>query len=456
MPNAREVAYISLERCEKHQKYSNLEIDAAIEKYKLTNADKSLFVSLVYGVIERKLTLDFIISVLASKPLCELDLQVLIPIRLALYQIIFMDKIPKSAAVNESVKLSLKTSHCFASFTNAVLRSFLRECDDTKNIQSILNAKKFTEKFKSLDKYDKLSVIYSYPKWLCEKLCTSYGEENAVGIMNAQNGKGSLTLRVNTLKTSVDKLLSKLTQRGIKANKSVLSPFGINLESTPISEISDILKTGEAFVQDEASQLAAKALGANMGDTVIDACACPGGKSFSVAILMQNNGKIISCDIHKSKLSLIKTGAQRLGIDIITTLEANSSQPKEALADYLIKGVDRVLCDVPCSGLGVIAKKPEIRYKNKEDIDKLPDVQLKILENCSKYVKPSGKLVYSTCTINPDENENNIQRFLKLHNEFKPVDFDFGKIQSQDGMITLFPHIHNTDGFFISVLEKVK
>lgn len=454
MQNARECALISLEKCEKHQKYSNLEIDAAIDKYKLAGAEKGLYVSLVYGVIERRITLDFFISILSSKPIEKLDLRVLTALRLGLYQLIFMDKIPESAAVNESVKLANKISRTFGGFVNAVLRNFLRECGNisVRSLDEILKSGKFAENFEKLESYGKISVTHSYPVWLVKKLCLSYGEETALGIMTAQNSSGEFTLRVNTLKTSRETLIDKLIKRNIKSRPTIISPFGINIYNAPISEISDILESGEAFVQDEASQIAVSALAPKSGETLIDACACPGGKSFSSAILMNNEGKILSCDLHKSKLSLIEKGAERLGISIINVLEADSSKPKEEILN--LGGADILICDVPCSGLGVIAKKPEIRYKDPRDIERLPDIQLKILENTSKYLKSGGKLLYSTCTLNPDENENNVGRFLNAHPDFKASNFKVGDKTYKNGMITLFPHIHNTDGFFISVLIK--
>lgn len=456
--NARDVAFLSLEKCEKQQKYSNLEVDAAIDKFKLEGAEKGLYVNLVYGVIERKITLDFLLSAISTRPVCELDSRILTPLRMGLYQLVFMDKIPVNACVDESVKLAKRTSRGFGGFVNAVLRSFIRECGDAdyKNLEVILNTGKFKAKYNKLGKYEKMSVLYSYPVWLCRKFTEDYSEEDAARIMTSQNGATSITLRVNTHKTNRNDLIDELSHRGIDAHPTKHSPWGIDVIGAPISKISDIIEAGDAFVQDEASQLAILALGAGSGETLIDCCACPGGKSFSSAIMMKNKGKVISCDLHKSKLSLIEKGAERLGLDIINVIEADSSKPCDALIEYRTNGADRVLCDVPCSGLGVIAKKPEVRYKNEEDIKRLPDIQYKILENCSGYVKPGGTLVYSTCTINPDENENNVAKFLKEHSEFEACDFEFDDIKSKCGMLTLLPHLHHTDGFFISVMKRIK
>ncbi|MBE6605521.1 MAG: 16S rRNA (cytosine(967)-C(5))-methyltransferase RsmB [Ruminococcaceae bacterium] len=462
MHSAREIAYLSLERCEKQKKYSNLEIDATTKKYSLKGAEKGLYVSLVYGVIERRLTLDFIISSLSIRPVDKLDRAVIIPLRLGFYQLMFMDKIPDSAAVDESVKLSVSHANKgLGGFVNAILRSFLRATSgkNIKNLSEILDCEPFKSKLDLLGKYERMSVLYSYPKWLCEHFAVSYSDTEAEKIMSAQNENRSTSFRVNTIKADRDSVLTIINERGINAKKTSFSPFGIICDGGAVSELSDLFESGKIFVQDEASQLASIILGALPDEKIIDCCACPGGKSFSSAILMENRGEIISCDLHQSKLSLIERGAARLGIGIIKTKEADSSKFDEELAGINGCGADRVLCDVPCSGLGVISKKPEVRYKDPSDIERLPEIQRKILYNCSKYVKPGGVLVYSTCTLNPDENENNVKKFLSDNPDFEPCEFSLVSengqtIESKQGFLTLFTHIHNTDGFFIAKMKR--
>ena len=460
MFGAREAAFLSLERCEKQKKYSSLEIDAMIKKHSLEGAEKNLYVSLVYGVTERLLTLDFIIGALSSRDIDKTDPSVLIPLRLGLYQIIFMDKIPQSAAVDTSVELTKKFSNrAAANYTNAILRSFLRATGGACGLCDVLVAEPFASKLDSLGEFERTSVNYSFPAWLCRHFTENYGRDNAPLILSALNGKGRLTLRVNTLKISRGELIEKLASRGVDARKTEFSPFGVDILGSSAAALSDLIDAGEFFVQDEASQIAACALDARPDDKVIDTCACPGGKSFSSAILMENRGKIISCDLHKSKLSLIDRGAERLGIDVIETVEADSSKESGYIREAFPEGANKVLCDVPCSGLGVIAKKPEIRYKSKEDIIRLPDIQLKILKNCASYVKRGGVLVYSTCTLNPDENENNVRKFLEEFPEFSPYDFELcsesgDTVKSTGGMLTLFPHINKTDGFFIAKMIR--
>ena len=460
MTDAREAAFYSLERCEKQKKYSSIEIDSAIKKFSLEGAEKNLYVSLVYGVTERLLTLDFIINVLSARGVDKTDLSVLIPLRLGLYQMIFMDKIPPSAAVDTSVELTKKFSNrAAANYTNAVLRSFLRAVGQNISLEKVFDSEPFAKKLGSLDKYEKISVVHSYPAWLCKHFADSYGEDNAESLLSSLNGKGRLTLRTNTLKLSRDELINKLSERGVKSEKTVFSPFGVDILNSSAAALTDLFESGEVFVQDEASQIAALALAPNPADNMLDTCACPGGKSFSSAILMENRGTIVSCDLHKSKLSLIERGAEKLGINIINTKEADSSKRNENILSAFPDGADRVLCDVPCSGLGVIAKKPEIRYKNEEDVRRLPEIQLKILKNCAGYVKHGGVLVYSTCTLNPDENENNILKFLEEFSEFSVCDFEITSengdtLKSADGMLTLFPHINRTDGFFIAKMIR--
>lgn len=456
MPTAREVAYLSLERCEKQNKYSNLEVDAQIKRFGLDGAEKGLYVSLVYGVIERKITLDFLISTLSARPMEKLDIGVLTALRLGLYQLIFTDKIPESAAVNESVKLAGKyTGTSAKGFVNAILRGFLRSTEGKRpdSVEELLKFPAYKKHFDRLGHYARTSVLYSYPQWLCEKLAVSYLPETAESVMRAQNENKSTTYRVNTLRTDRESVVSSIGG----AEPTRFSPFGITSDHS--ARIERMLSDGEIFVQDEASQIASMVLDCRPGETVLDCCACPGGKSFASAMLMENRGRIFSFDLHESKLSLIKSGCERLGIEIIKASVSDSSKFDDALATLLGEGADRVLCDVPCSGLGVISKKPEIRYKSREDINKLPEIQLKILKNCSRYVRPGGILVYSTCTLNPDENENNVKAFLDQTHDFETLDFelaasDGAKIKSNDGMVTLFPHIYNTDGFFIAKMRR--
>ena len=435
---AREAAYRSLIACERDKKYSSLEIDASIRKYALEGAESALYTALVYGVIERRLTLDYIIDKLSKKPTEQLDSEVAALLRLGLYQIIWLDRIPDSAAVNETVNLSKKHAPRAASFINAVLRNFLR----TYGKDSLPYPDK-----KNLREY--LSVRYSIGYGVLDTLTASIGDVEP--LLAAFEKQPDVTLRVNTLKMSRDELLKTLEKRGIEAKATAYSPYGVRLTKKSLSvEIMELISSGAVYIQDEASQIATLAASPMPGTRVIDTCACPGGKSFSAAILMENRGELKSFDLHKNKLSLIEKGAERLGITIIEAREQDGSKRN----DGLVQWADTVICDVPCSGLGVIAKKPEIRYKSGEDFKRLPEIQYAILENSSAYVKAGGVLIYSTCTVNKAENEAVVSRFLSENDGFAAEDFSVGEIKSEGGKLTLMPHIHGIDGFFVAKLRR--
>lgn len=434
--NVREAAYLSLLRCMEREKYSNLEVDAALKKYGFRGSDRALFTALVYGTIEKRISLDYIIKQFLKKPLKKIEPKILELLRLGTYQIIYLDRIPDSAACNESVEIAKIHTHKGTSgFINGVLRNITRNKDKIVYPQD-----------GSIEYY---SVKYSCPVELCQMWMNMYGEKQAEGILQGINKNPFITLRVNTLKISRDDLSKMLFDLGIPNSKTELSPYGLKLdEYVSINEITPIAE-GYCIVQDEASQLCSMAVGVKEGDFVVDTCSCPGGKSFGMAMEMNNTGSILSLDIHESKLSLVKRGAEKLGITNITTDVQNGTK----LREELIGKADRVLCDVPCSGFGVIAKKPELRYKSLEEISELPDIQYSILQNASRFVKQNGFLVYSTCTLNKEENENNVIRFLKNnpHFEFSSENMPFGKNE-----ITLFPSEYNTDGFYIAKLKRIK
>ena len=342
-----------------------------------------------------------------------------------------MDKIPPHAAVNETVALCRKS---YSGFVNALLRSYMRLSSPIELPDA------------DISPAEHLSVAYSVCAPLAEKFISVFGFDRARSILAATFDTPKTTLRVNTLKTSRDNLashidgaaLSELSPVGLKVTGSVRELFGFD--------------EGLFFVQDEASQICVGALGAKSGEIVIDACACPGSKSFGAAIDMKNTGKLLSFDLHKSKLSLISSGAQRLGIDIISADVCDG----RIFLPHLEGKADRVLCDVPCSGFGVLAKKPELRYKDPAQSEALPDIQLAILSNCSRYVKAGGTLVYSTCTIFPEENEENVKRFLASHPEFSLCGFEFGAIDCPSGMLSLYGDTHRTDGFFVARMIRSK
>ena len=430
----REAAFLTIQKAFRDDKYLNIEVSNSINKYKFEDKDKSFYSALVYGTFERLITIDNIISHYSDEELGKLDQNVLSALRIGICQTHFMDKIPDHAAVSETVELcdrfySKKNSK---NYVNAVLRAAIKDRDNWH-----LPGKD------NLSKY--LSIKYSVSEWICSEWIDTYGEEKAEKMLSSTFSHPKITVCTNTLRITREELLEKLTSDGIKCKESDLTPNGILLlENVPYEVLSDYDEY--MFVQDEASQLCCAALDAQPGENIMDACSCPGGKSFGAALSMKNKGRIDSCDLHINKLSLVEKGADRLGIEIIFTKAKNSTAP-------FVGMYDRILCDVPCSGLGVISKKPEIRYKKKEDIEKLPKVQYSILNNCSLHVKEGGVLVYSTCTLRREENQNIIEKFLSENSSFELTDFECcGKQYS--GMTELSPYSSTTDGFFIAKMTK--
>ena len=431
---AREAAFGSLMRTERDKSYSNIEIDSVIKRFGLAGAEKGLYTNLVYGVIEHKLTLDYFISLVSLKPLEKLDAEVLTILRMGLYQLSFLDRIPDSAAVNESVRLAKAFKPSSASFVNAMLRNFQRRYKKDRLPYPDMS-----------DRMKYLTVKYSCGGDVVNIL-EKYGD--AEPILKAFSSTPPVTLRVNTLRTSRAGLLALLSDEGIEAAATEYAPEGIRLASLP-ERVRELINDGLCFIQDEASQLAAEVLDPKPGERVLDVCACPGGKSFSAAMKLENRGEIFAYDLHKNKLSLITSGAQRLGIDIIRVDERNGA----VHCGELDGTADAIICDVPCSGLGVIAKKPEVRYKPKADIESLPKIQHAILSNSANYLKRGGRICYSTCTLNPEENQGVVKKFLDDNPGFEPVGFGFGELKSSGGMLTLLPQ-GGTDGFFISLIKK--
>ena len=423
MDNVRAVALSVLNKCVSAEQYSNLALDTAIERNDLNSADRGLLTVLVYGVLEKQITLDHWIGALSSRPVDEIELPTRNLLRMGLYQLVFLDRVPDHAAVNETVSLAPKKTK---GFVNAILRAFLRE---DKNVP--------LPSREDLVKY--LSVKYSFSEAICACFLERFGEERTESLLEAFGKKPPVTLRVNTLLTDRESLMKRIADEGGRVSETLESPVGIHLEGVPVTSAYGF-DQGLFFVQDEASQLCVEALDAREGMKVLDVCACPGSKSFGAAIDMKNTGRVVSCDLHANKLSLVRSGAERLGIHIVETVARDARE----LCEEWENSFDRVLCDVPCSGFGVFAKKPELRYKDVEKCKGLPKIQRDILETACRYVKEDGLLVYSTCTLLPEENEENIQAFLAEHSEFSCL-----------RMRTLTPDVDGTDGFFFAVLKKL-
>ena len=437
--NPRQLALEVLDKLEKSGQYSNIAVDNACRGQELDGKDSRLVSSLVYGVIERRITLDYIIDKLSSLPPSKIERTTRNILRMGLYQLMHLDRIPPHAAINESVNLAAKRSR---GFVNALLRGFLRKCETCGPDEA------FDFPSREEQPLDYLSITYSYPLPLCQKLCDIFGFRDTERIFEAWQTPPLMTLRQNPLKISREELVARLEGMEIGATLTQNAPHGIRVTGGAPSEMG--IAEGLCFVQDEASQICVEALGARPGETIIDMCACPGSKSFGAALNMKNEGKIFSFDLHENKRSLVRKGAEALGISIIETGARDGRVFDPALESI----ADRIICDVPCSGFGVMAKKPEIRYKSLADAAALPEIQYSILQTAARYVKRGGVIVYSTCTIFPEENQNNVGRFLAEHPDFEACEFCVGQISSQSGMLTLNPADHGTDGFFIAKLRR--
>lgn len=442
MSNPRNTALNVLMKIEQDNAYSNIALNNAIRENKLSGVDSSFVSALVYGVLERKITLDYIIKQYSKIPLRKIELKTKMILRLGILQLLFMDKIPESAAVNESVNLAKKHKLQKSSgFINGILRSITRS----------------EEKYKLPDKSDKLlyySVKYSAPQELVKLWINSYGELNTEQLLISLGGRPKICARVNTLKTDKNSLIAELAKENVKAEEIPFLENAVSLMETGSIERLSAYKTGKLHIQDASSQLCVDFLSPKPREVLLDICSAPGGKSFTAAQCMGDRGKIFACDLYDHKLKLISDGAKRLGIHSIVTLKRDG-----ASSDVSLPLADKILCDVPCSGLGILSRKPEIRYKDNLITDDLPELQYKILCQSAQYLANGGRLVYSTCTLNPAENNKNAQRFLEEHPDFYGVKLSLPSqikraIDENDYEITLMPHTSGTDGFYIAVFGK--
>ncbi len=422
MANARLVAVKALMSVNVEDGYSNIVLDNAVKSAQLSAADAALVTRLFYGTLDRKLTLDYIIKAASARSGKTPDF-VREVLRVSVYQLVYMDKIPPHAAVNEAVKIIKKSKFSFAAgFVNAVLRSIIRE----------------VPQFPQDDSVSSLSIRYSCNEWIIERFIADYGVDTAVKILESALLQPKTYLRVNPLKTDLPSLADEL---------------GLSLSDTPNGALSlaasgDLTRTkayddGKFHVQDLACQRCCEALEAECGMRVLDCCSAPGGKAFTIAEIMQDSGEVVACDIHSHRVKLVSNGAERLGLRSVCAVENDATVYNPSLGEF-----DRVLCDVPCSGLGVIRRKPDIKYKSDDGIAALPTLQYEILANNARYLKRGGLLVYSTCTLQKAENEAVIERFLNEHTEFEPYPFSDGGYYK-----TLMPY-EDTDGFFYARIRR--
>lgn len=422
----RKTAYNVLFDVEKNGSYSNIELNRQI---RLLNPDSPAFVrELVYGVIENLIYIDHILSKLIDKGLKGVKKQPLTLLRMGIYQLRFMDSVPEYAAVNETVNMARKLARGREGFVNGVLRGYIKR-----------KAEDFLPD-RDEDTVSYLSVKYSYAPWIVELWLDQYGEENTEAMLAAGNETPPLSVRVNTLKTDRDELAGKLEALGFDVEKGALSKRVLFVNGAGLLDTEEFLE-GLFSVQDESSVVAVETLMPEPGDKVIDMCAAPGGKTLAIAECMENIGTIKAYDVYEHKLELIKNESSRLGISIIEIGEQDGTIYNGQIEQW----ADRVLVDGPCSGLGVVRRKPEIKYRKLDDNGmELAEKQLAILDNAGRYVKPGGNLLYSTCTINKIENDNVADEFIRLHPEFKEM-----------SRRQLIPGTDETDGFFICRFKRI-
>ncbi len=438
--NARETALKALTKVRRNGAFSDAALNSVLLKENLDERDASLASRIFYGVEQNQALCDFYISAFSSFKPTKMEPQVLDILRLTVYQLVFLSKIPVNAAVHEGVELAKKHANPRASgLVNAVLRKISANLDQLPAVTGATAA-------------DRLSVQYSHPIWLVEAFIKRLGEEGAEALLEANNKEAVITVRINTLKTDKQTLISALQEDAVESADHPWLENCLELRNAHHIDRLAAFEKGYFYVQDPAAILTVLAAAAKPGMLVIDGCAAPGGKSFAAAIEMGDSGRIISCDINEKKLQRVGEGAHRLGIKTIQPQVMDALEPNTDL----FASADIVIADVPCSGFGVIRKKPEIRYKPEREVLQLPELQRRILDNLSQYVKPGGILLYSTCTLLERENEDVIQAFLETHGAYVPESFTLpgpeGTVAS--GMTTLWPHVHGTDGFFLCRLRR--
>ena len=443
--NPRQAACETMLRIRKEGGFADRLIDNELSNGLLMGPDRGLYAELVFGVLRRQGTLDHILQQLLEKPMIELDPQALIILRIGLYQLTNLDRIPESAAVNESVNLAKLITPGTSGLINAVLRNYLRRRD--------------TISFPDITSHPAAAIAarHSQPEWLVEQWIEQLGVSEAQLLAEASSQQPPLTLRVNTLRSDRDELLKDFENHGIEAVPCRFSPDGIAIAGRHAISSLPGFEAGLFAVQDEASQLAGQLLGAEPGERIWDACCAPGGKSCHIAQLMDDRGELIATDISRSKLTLVQDNVRRLGISSISTAVADLHQPGSFPDGYF----DRILLDAPCSGLGVIRRNPEAKWRIfSGDITRLAAVQKILLKNAAGRLKPGGTLLYSTCSTSEAENELVVEDFLLHHPEFVLENLNdlfpaWSNLIAFYGMFRVWPHRHGMDGFFAARIKRL-
>ncbi|WP_046175101.1 16S rRNA (cytosine(967)-C(5))-methyltransferase RsmB [Domibacillus indicus] len=433
--NVREIALDLIDTVEKSGSYSNLMLNTAIEKNHISGRDAALLTEITYGTIQRKLTLDFYLApFLKKKP----ERWVHNLLRLSLYQMLYLDKVPERAVIHEAVNIAKKRGHKgIAGMVNGVLRSIQREgVQGTQSIQ---------------DDAERISIETSHPLWLVKRWIKAYGTKKTEAMCQYNLTAPEQAVRVNTMKLSRDEAVSALKEEGFEAVQSEVSPYAVRILKGNAAK-SALYKQGAISIQDESSMLVAPVVGAKPGQRILDMCSAPGGKTAHLAEQMDGKGHIDALDIHAHKLKLVAQNADRLALSNIHVQKQDARKAGELFEE---KTFDAILVDAPCSGLGVIRRKPDLKYaKTEQDLDNLQRIQLSILDAAVPLLKENGVLVYSTCTVDREENEGTVNAFLNAHPEFEPAPLEQISITPEQTMIQVFPNDFGGDGFFISKFRK--
>lgn len=432
---------------EEEGSYANLALNKLLEQYQPGKLDRAFATELVYGILRNLNTIDWVLAHFLKQPLASQTIWIRNILRMGTYQILFMPRVPDSAACNESVNLAKKYGHeGVAKFVNGVLRNVARQ-------QNNLD---FPDPKES--PVDYIALKYSHPTWLVERWLKEYGFDQTIALCQANNRPANNTVRTNTLKISREQLITRLQEEGVEARETNYAPEGLNISGFLSYRALNSFREGLFQIQDESSMLVAHVLNPSTGAKVLDVASAPGGKTTHVAQLMKDSGQIIACDIYSHKLDLIKDNCQRLGIQSIQVEVADArelNQKYQGWADY-------ILVDAPCSGLGVLRRRPDARWrKDPSQIPGIVRLQKDILKSAAECLRPGGVLVYSTCTITREENLGVVEEFLKEHPEFSmgdlrqflPAGLD-REDTAEHGYLQLLPHIHGMDGFFIARLRK--
>lgn len=449
MDKVREIALKVLYEVDRNKAYSNIALDEALkkarkEKQELSSKDIGFISEIVYGTISWRLTIDEVIKKYSKVRMKKISPWILNILRMGIYQILFLDKVPKSAVVNEGVNLSKRYGHKASSnFVNAILRKVERQ--------------DFEEFFKIENDTERISKTTSMPIWIIEELQKENDLTKVEEICHASNLKPEFCIRINSLKTNKETLKKELEKENIKAMETELEDFLI-LKGAKNIERRKTFQQGMFTVQDETAGLIPIVLNPKPGESVLDACSSPGGKTTYMAELMNNKGQIIAWDLHEHRVRLVENTAQRLGINIIQTETKDATQYEEKYKEKF----DKILLDVPCLGIGVLKRKPDIKWqRKKEDIEEITRIQMEILQNCSNYLKVGGEIVYSTCSILREENEEIIQKFLENNGDFEIQKTNYikkgfyEKFVEKDKYVKVYQN-EKTDGFFICKLRKIQ